>query len=487
MTVTSPTVLDVALTDADTSDQNEVYISPGSVPTRDAYQYRFTSTGASQALAVAAHPGTYDILVYDNLVNSPGSTYTLLVQGSPFVATGLTPGQVGDGQSATLLLNGVFPLAYQSATAYQIQFVSAGGATYPASPLYLSPSSLGVGSGGSENLNGTMTMAATLPANSLVAGSYAAKISDDQGNSQSLPNALTVIAGSAGVLKTNIVVNSIGNHEPSILYVQYSNVGTAPMAAPLLVLSATRGGQEGAFLSLDPSDAGLGYYSNTMPAGFSPTVQFMASGAVPGVLEPGESVTVPVYYGGWLSSQWGASPVYFSLGDLETTSTQTIDWSSYEAGMKPGSMNQAAWNAIFPILTTQLGSTWGQYIQTLDNDAVYLAGIGQPTSDLSKLLSFEIQKANAAYTAQTLVTVTADSLPAPGLNLTFVQSFQQSISGRYTEGILGYGWTTNWDFSATTMTNGDVVIENDGVSENFSRQPNGTFAPEPATRARRSP
>ncbi len=59
-----------------------------------------------------------------------------------------------------------------------------------------------------------------------------------------------------------------------------------------------------------------------------------------------------------------------------------------------------------------------------------------------------------------------------------MQSFQQSISGRYTSGILGYGWTTNWDISATTMTNGDVAIEDDGVSVYFSLQPNGSFASE---------
>ena len=131
-------------------------------------------------------------------------------------------------------------------------------------------------------------------------------VTDNLGNTQSLPNALTVTAGGAGVLKTSISVpNPIGYHEPSTLYVQYSNVGTAPMAAPLLVLDGdARTAKQGAFLSLDPSDAGLGYQSNTTPAGFSPTVQFLASGAVPGILEPGESVTVPVYYGGWLASQW---------------------------------------------------------------------------------------------------------------------------------------------------------------------------------------
>jgi len=482
VTVTSPTVLGVALTDANTSDQNEVYISSGSVPTRDAYQYRFTTTGANQTLAVSAQPGTYDILVYNNLVATPGSSFTLLVQGSPFVVTGLTPGKVGNGQPADLLVTGVFPLAYQSPNAYQIQFVSAGGTIYPASPLYLSPTSLGIGPGGSENLNGTMTMAATLPPNTLPAGTYSVLVTDNLGNTQSLPNALTVTAGGTGVLKTSISVpNPIGWHEPSTLYVQYSNVGTAPMPAPLLVLTATQNGEQGAFLSLDPSDAGLGYVSNTTPAGFSQTVQFLASGAVPGLLEPGESITVPVYYGGWLTSQWNSSrpPIYFTVGELDATNTQTIDWGSLKAGMEPGTINQAAWNAIYPTLTAALGATWGQYLQTLDNDAVYLASIGEPTADLSKLLSFEVQKANAAYTAQTLASVTADSLPAPGMDLNFVQSFQQSISGRYSQGILGYGWTTNWDFSATTMSNGDAVIENDGISQYFSLQPNGSFAPEP--------
>ena len=66
------------------------------------------------------------------------------------------------------------------------------------------------------------------------------------------------------------------------------------------------------------------------------------------------------------------------------------------------------------------------------------------------------------------------------MDLTFEQSFQQSISGRYTQGILGFGWTTNWDISATTMPNGDVVIDNGGTSEYFSLQPDGSFAPQPA-------
>ncbi|MFI5454955.1 MAG: RHS repeat-associated core domain-containing protein [Isosphaerales bacterium] len=477
VTIASPAALGIVLTDANTSDENEIYVSLGIAPTRDTYQYRYTSTGADQSLVLAGQPGTYYILVYNNLVRSPGSTYALLVQGGPFVLTGFTPGIVGNSQAATLLVSGVFPLAYESATAYQIQLVAPSGTTYPASPLYLSPISLGTG----QTISGTLTMSATLPAGALPAGTYAVRVTDNLGDEQTLPGVLSVTAGGTGVLTTSIILPSaIGYHSPSTLYVQYTNIGSAPMTAPLLVFTATRGGQQGALLSLDPSLAGINHSdANVLPAGYSTTVQFLASGSVPGILEPGETATVPVYYCGWLRPQWGlSSEVFFSLGELDATNSQTIDWSSLEAGLEPGSINQAAWSAIFPTLTAQLGSTWGQYLQTLDNDAVYLAGIGEPTSDLSKLLSFEIEKANASYTAQTLTSVTADSLPAPGLDLSFVQSFQQSISGRYTEGILGYGWTINWDISAATMTNGDVVIKNDGVSLDFSLQPNGSFAPE---------
>jgi RHS repeat-associated protein len=479
VTIASPTALGIVLTDGGANDENEVFASRNADPTRDDYQYRSAGAGPDQTLALAAQPGTYYILVYNNLVNSPGSTYTLLAQGSTFTATDLTPRVVGNGQSDTLLVTGVFPLAYQTSGAYQIQFVSGSGSTYPASPLYLEPTSLGVTSGSNSNVNGTMTMSVTVPAGSLPAGTYSVRVVDSLGDMQSLDSALTVTEGGAGLLKTNLSIpRFISYYQAATLYVAYSNIGTAPLAAPILVLTAVLGSKQGALLSLDPADAGLGYDSSTTPAGFSQTVQFLASGTVPGVLEPGESVTVPVYYGGWLvPADWYGNTVSFSLGRLDTTDTQTIDWNSVGAGMRPGSINQAAWDAIFPTLTANLGSTWGQYIQTLDNDAVYLAGIGEPTNDLSQLLSFEIEKANAAYTAQTLTSVTADSLPAPGLDLSFVQSFQQSISGRYTEGILGYGWTTNWDISAATMTNGDVVVD-DGISEYFSLQPNGSFAPE---------
>jgi RHS repeat-associated protein len=292
------------------------------------------------------------------------------------------------------------------------------------------------------------------------------------------PQSLSLSDGGTTFTANVVVPNPVNSDTASTVYVDYSNTGTVAIPAPILVLTATQGSSQGAFLSLDSTLAGLAYDSNNTPAGFDNAVQFLASGATPGMIEPGESVKVPVYYAGWLSSQWSNGPVTFSLTEVSADNNDAIDWSSVAPGLQLGSINDAAWSAIAPIVATQMGSTWGQYVQTLDDDAAYLAGIGEPTTDLNQLLSFEIEKANAGFVSQTLASVTADDLPAPGMDLSFVQSYQASISGRYTQGILGDGWTTNWDISASTMANGDVVVNDDGTYSYFSLQPGGTFAPE---------
>ncbi len=101
-----------------------------------------------------------------------------------------------------------------------------------------------------------------------------------------------------------VVPSPVGQDTASTVYVDYTNTGNVAIPAPLLVLTATQGSSQGGFLSLDSSVSGLAYNSNVTPSGFSDAVQFLASGATPGMLEPGESEQIPVYYGGWLSSQW---------------------------------------------------------------------------------------------------------------------------------------------------------------------------------------
>ncbi len=63
----------------------------------------------------------------------------------------------------------------------------------------------------------------------------------------------------------------------------------------------------------------------------------------------------------------------------------------------------------------------------------------------------------------------------PGLSLTFARTFNSSLVGRYTLGDLGYGWTSNWDISATTDPSGNVYIQEGSVTREFQNLGNGQY------------
>ena len=484
VTLTAPGTLDVSLTDANGQDQNEIYVSYGSPPTRDQYDYRFTGgQAANQHILISGQAGTYYILAYNNLVKAPGQ-YTIEAQTASFVLSGMTPGRVSTQADNTLQFTGLFPEAYGQAgtggaylsTHPYVEFIDANGDVYPTAPIYLTPSSA---ANATSSADGTMTVAALLPANTLAAGTYSVRVTDDSGYSRTLTNALNIVEGGIGELKTNVIVpNPIGYHVATTIYVEYTNVGDAPMAAPLLVLTATQNGVPGALLTLDASKVTAGFWTSATPDGFGQSVQFLASGSVPGVLQPGESVTVPVYYAGWLQNQWDFSrpPINFSLGVLDDTNTETIDWGSLQSSLKPDSMSTEAWNALYPNLTSQLGSTWGEYVQQLDASAQYLASIGENVTDIGQLFNFAVQQANGYSPLSSLASATDAQVTAPGLPLSFSRTFAPGIISRNETGLLGWGWSTSWDTSLTVEADGSVnVLGPNGALRRFQpdRRTNG--------------
>ena len=86
-------------------------------------------------------------------------------------------------------------------------------------------------------------------------------------------------------------------------------------------------------MTLDPADAGQSLNASATPPGYSQTIEFLASGATPGVLKAGESGSVDVYFAGWLKSAWDyAQPaVSFSVDLISADSTAPFDWSTVES------------------------------------------------------------------------------------------------------------------------------------------------------------
>src|SRR5206468_11288682 len=86
-----------------------------------------------------------------------------------------------------------------------------------------------------------------------------------------------------------------------------------------------------ALLTLAPSLVKEGLWSSTtVPAGFSNTIQILATGGTPGLLQPGESIQVPIYYAGW-QVPWDI-PAYPNfrpeVGIADFTDTTPIPWST---------------------------------------------------------------------------------------------------------------------------------------------------------------
>jgi RHS repeat-associated protein len=455
----------ITLTDASAFDHNELYASFSHPPTRASYDYGVNSTGASQDLLIpSGKPTTLYVLVYSDVVHPAPGSFTLLVQSAPAVLTSATPDEGAANAPTTLTLAGA---GFNSSAV--VSLVATNNTVYPAT---------------SSTTDLPTQVTATFAAGSVPAGTYTIQLAEG-GTTTQLLNAFTMVASGQGVLTTNIEIpNPIGIHISSVLYIDYANTGTAAIPAPLLELTATQDGLQGALLTLDPALQVSGFWTSATPAGYSQSVQILAGGKIPGVLEPGESFRIPVYYAGWLRSQWDFSrpPIYFTLNSITADDATPFNWGSTLQGLQPASINNTAWSAISANLLTKLGSTTGSYVQMLDDAASYLFRTGERVTDVSKLWDFAFQQADAGISTvgSVLTSHTDISLPAPGIPLSFSRDFSNTITGRDTLGLLGYGWFTPWEMHAGIGSDGTITIFDSADSEeNFqpdSRQASAYFS-----------
>ena len=69
----------------------------------------------------------------------------------------------------------------------------------------------------------------------------------------------------------------MGRHVSSTIEVEYSNAGTAAIAAPLLVLESARP-QDVPLITLDSSLVVSGFWTSATPVGYSHSIEILASG-----------------------------------------------------------------------------------------------------------------------------------------------------------------------------------------------------------------
>jgi len=257
------------------------------------------------------------------------------------------------------------------------------------------------------------------------------------------------------------------------------------MHAPLLIVHATQNGEPGPILTLDQSRVAEGLWTSTMPTGFSNTIQLLGSGETPGVLQPGESFRIPVYYAGW-QQPWDMSypPFYFSLSVVTEEGQEYVEWDAIDGTLRPSHIPDEAWSAISENLWNQLGgrtgifryescgrlceirietkpALWpGDYVRVLNENARYLAQLGLNVRDVDELWAFEFAQAYGFRQLSLVEPISDPRLVTPGLPLNFQLYYDGSILGRNDVTTAGRGWYHNWGAELAVETDSTVVVTN---------------------------
>ncbi|MGD9731944.1 MAG: right-handed parallel beta-helix repeat-containing protein, partial [Desulfamplus sp.] len=434
----------------------EVYTSFGSVPTRGGYDFRLTG---NKIIIPAATAGDWYVMIYGNAAQS--GEYTIEYEMTDIILSSIAPSQHTTLTDLELAINGaglISPL--------YVTLISSTGASFAAD---------------SVEVDSFDSATALFTAGKLPPGTYSVKVSNNN-KSDELPSVLEIIEGGTPKFETRLVLPSaFGYHQLATVYVEYENTGNASMPAPLLVVTASQNGKAGAMMTLDQTRLSSGFWTSVMPEGFANSVQFIASGKIPGVLQPGESGRVPVYYAGW-QQPWDISypPFNWNVLVLDANNTSPVAWADLKDDMYPSYIRQDAWDIVWNNFTSQAGTTWGDYVAMLSRNALYLHRQGEKVDDITNLLSLSFRQADGLNPMSILAGSTDAAVQSSGLELIFQRQFVQPISRRFEIGALGRGWAHNWHYALTKRADGTVeIVDMSGTPRIFqpdSRYPNSYIA-----------
>jgi RHS repeat-associated protein len=414
----------------------EVFIQFGGLPTEDG-DYAYRLRGGEELLIPTATGGDWFILVRGTM--SQTGAYTLRFSTKDLTLTSISPTKHEAGNSLELTLIGagfIRPLA--------VKLFSGQGQVYEADQV---------------EVDSCLQATAHFAAGTVLAGKYGVRI-ERNGQVTDLPAALEVTGGGQARLRTNLILpGTFGYHQLATVYVEYANIGDAPMPAPVITVTAVQNGRAGAILTLEQTRLESGFWTATMPAGFANSVQFIASGETPGILQAGESRRVPVYYAGWQQPwDFGYPPFEWHVGVIEAGNATPVDWSRIKDGMRPDYVRADAWDVLWDNFAALAGNTWGDYVAMLTRNAQYLHRQGVEVRDLESLLAFSMRLSDGISPVGRLAGASDAAVRAPGLPILFGRSFPQPISRRFELGDLGRGWTHNWRQSMQVKQDGTVVI-----------------------------
>ena len=209
---------------------------------------------------------------------------------------------------------------------------------------------------------------------------------------------------------------------------------------------------------------------------WSKSIELMASSDTypASVLKAGDSSTVMFFY----KTTGTQAEIEYAYTFASTTN---VPWAELETEMRPAWATDELWGFAFATLRANFGETWNDYLARMRADCDHLLKIGSPVKRMDRLMQLEVNDALGNDTALArLVSATDLARSGRGLGIVFARSYSSSLRGRFTKGILGYGWTDNFSSYAELQDAQTLVFHlPSGGSYSFTKV-TGSWQPEDA-------
>jgi YD repeat-containing protein len=406
------------------------------LPDRSTFDHTYPNVAdRSQSLFLPSpQGGTYYVLLHGREGAPAAQSFTLRADAASFELDTFAPRKVSTMSASTLSLVGA---GFTPQTAVSI--LSLGGPTFSPTQTHFVDA---------NDLQATFDMTVVPP------GDYDVQVSDSGKTSTS---ADTLEVGTAGGFVSVTILSPAKVHVGATIPVtiDIKNSGFVDAVAPITQIIATgvKSGQNTNQSLASPDDL-----PGTLPAGYK--------GKLNTGYEPDPKVD-------GAASDFGLS--------LINPTTTVVNWDAQKDSLRPSTIPADAWDAVWDNLKAAVfgNNTLADYYLSLTADAAGLIKSGVSTHDVSRLFSFEVQKADDQLALADIPGAVDAATPAPGLPLVFGRTFGQSVTGRYHLGRLGRGWVDSFDISASVNGKGAVTIRQGDSLRSFGPVTGGFLAINP--------
>lgn len=402
----------IQLNSADPLSGNELFVSEGAIPGLSQFDYAADDPFvASPYLYIPiTNSGTYYLTVYGQYESLPES-YTLLAQVVPFSVGTVQPTFGGDQGPTTFFVQGAL---FDSKTSFVL--MNPTNSITNTSLILQDSSAAYVTFDLSDQPDGLYNLLAITGGTNQVTAS--------------LNGAVTVEPG-IGADDVYSIVGPEAVGEPDYktvihpMSIAYGNAGDSDSAPPLILVD----GEEGTLIGMTPYTLG--------PLEVELLGRNQAEPVT--ILRPQNDDTVQMYFFGPNQHSQAQIILPTSIRPMAPT-----DWQTIEASVRPTNITDASWNAFWGNIQPRIGSTWGDYVQFLDNIALQFPPDEVSVAAMIGDLYTNSPNFQASETVSGTLLGDADQAPQAGVTVGF---YQVQSNGSY-----------ELQNSATTDQNGQYTV-----------------------------